>query len=195
MTPFDAELAGLVVKIESLHKRALVALFWACSGALLPEFRAWASYRGDQRERLLELAISAAREFAAHGTEPLEAADLLAALEASTPAGVSSTSAQDCWICADVGIRVLVDQGYDAAPAIEYALEPVVSAATEELYGVSQLGTSDDEEEQVRALMEHHKVMAALEFCRWATGFLRARLSPTEDDLQKLSSRASVLAP
>jgi len=199
MTPIDAELTELASRIESLSKRSLVGFFWACSGALLPEFQAWAAHRGERTEPLLRFAMAAVHEFAAHGTEPPGAARLLAALEASTPAGdssddVSSTSAQDCWICADVGIRVLVDRGYDAGPAIEYALEPVISAASEDLYGVSQLGTSDEEEEQVRGLLQHRKVTAALEFCRWATDFLQDRPSPAEEDLTLISSRASVLA-
>jgi hypothetical protein len=200
VTPLDVELAELASKIDSLPKRSLVGLFWACSGALVPEFRAWAAHRGEHTEPLLAAAMAAAHGFAAHGSEPPRAASMLAALEASAPAGdspdgVSSTSAQDCWICADVGIRVLVDQGYDAGPAIEYALEPVVSAASEELYGVSQLGTSGEEEEQVRVLLQHRKVAAALEFCRWATDFLQDRPSPTEKDLALVSSRASALAP
>lgn len=200
MTPLDAEISELASKIGSLPKRSLVGLFWACSDALLPEFQAWAAHRHERSEPLLREAMTTAYEFAARGTEPRGAADLLAVLEAATPAGdspdeVSSTSAQDCWICADVGVRVLVDQDYEAGPAIEYALEPVISAASEELYGVSQVGASDEEEEQVGILLQHRKVAAALEFCWWATGFLRERPSPTEEDLALVSSRASALAP
>src|SRR5262249_46346750 len=148
MTSLDAQLAELASKIESLSKRSLVGLFWACSNALLPTFLTWAKHRGEHTESLLRAALASAHEFAGRGAEPQAAADLLGSLEASTPAGdspdgVSSTSAQDCWICADVCIRVLVDEGYKAGPAIEYALAPVLSTASEELYGVSQLGTSD----------------------------------------------------
>lgn len=103
-------------------------------------------------------------------------------------------SAQDCWICADIGIRVLVDKNYKAGPAIEYALEPALSAASEELYGVSQLGTSDEEEEQIRVLLRHRKVAAALEFVRWATDYLQDRPEPAEEDLALVSSRATALA-
>src|SRR5207249_3188730 len=106
---------------------------------------------------------AAARNFGSGEADVSEAATLLAALERSTPPGdspdaVSSTSAQDCWICADVCIRVLVDETYDAGPAIEYALEPVVSAATQDLYGVSQLGSSEDEDARVQAVLAHPTV-------------------------------------
>jgi hypothetical protein len=43
-------------------------------------------------------------------------------LEVATPFGEARQyhcpgNAQDCWICADVCIRVLADLGYDAGPA------------------------------------------------------------------------------
>jgi hypothetical protein len=200
VTPLDTELDDLASKIRQLSTRAVVALFWASSSALLPEFEAWAAHSGEQTEPVLRTALAVAQRFAVHGTEEPEAASLLAALEASTPSGVStdevsSTSAQDCWICGDVSIRVLVDQGYDAGPCIEYALEPVLSAASEALYGVSQIGSGGQEQEQVRMLLRHSKVAASLEFCRWATDFLNDRTAPTERDLLLLNSRASVLRP
>jgi hypothetical protein len=200
VTLLDDELDDLASKIRLLSMRSVVGLFWACSGALVPEFQAWAEHREEHTEPLLRTALAAAYEFAAHGTEVASKRSLLSALEGATPSGVSpdevsSASAQDCWICADVSIRVLVDQGYDAGPAIEYALQPVISAASETLYGVSQLGASDQEQEQVRMLLQHPKVVGALKFCRWATEFLKGRPSPIEHDLALLSSRASALQP
>jgi hypothetical protein len=125
---------------------------------------------------------------------------LLDALENSTPHGhspdyYSPASAQDCWICADVCIRVLVDPGYDAGPAIEYALEPAVSRATQELFGVSQVGSGDQEEAQITAVMGHARVAEAIGFCRWAADFLGQRLSPTGDDLSLVGRNAAALTP
>jgi len=199
MTPLDRELVALASKIDSLSKRSVVGLFWACSTALLPEFQAWAAHRGEQTEPLLRAAMTVAYEFAAHGTEPPRATPLLAELEASTPPGespdaFSSQSAQDCWICADVSIRILVES-YDPGPAIWFALEPLISVVSEELYGVSQIGASDEEEEQVRVLLQQRKVAEALEFLRWATEFLQGHSSPTDDDLALVRSRASALSP
>ena len=66
---------------------------------------------------------------------------MLQTLENATPPGDSpdyyaTGNAQDCWICADLCMRVLSEPGFDAGAVIEYALEPVVNAATEELKGV-----------------------------------------------------------
>lgn len=71
-------------------------------------------------------------------SQPPHCGQLLHALELSTPPAdpadyYRSASAQDCWISADVCLRVLVDPGYDAGPAIGYALEPVVATTTNDL--------------------------------------------------------------
>lgn len=199
MRSLDAELAELASRIESLSMRSLVGLFWACSQALITDFTLWAARSGAQTEPLLQTALTSAYEFAVYGIQPQDAGGLLASLEVAMPAGdspdeVSATSAQDCWICADVGIRVLVDESYNAAPAIEYALEPVLTATSEELYGVSQIGTSDEEEVQIRRLLRHSKVAAAFEFVRWATDFLQDRPVPASEDLALVSTRAAILA-
>jgi hypothetical protein len=108
---------------------------------------------------------------------------------------VSATAAQDCWICADVAIRVLVHDEYAAGPAIEYGLEPVLQRATEELFGVSQVGGGPTENEQTEAIISHPRVSGAVEFLEWATDFLNDRPSPKEDDLELVAQRATVLAP
>lgn len=199
MSPLDVELAELASGIGVLSRRSLVGLFWACSHALISGFSTWAAHRDAQIEPLLRTALASAYEFAAHGIQPQDADGLLASLEAAMPAGdspddVSATSAQDCWICADIGIRVLVDEGYNAAPAIEYALEPVLTAESEALYGVSQVGTSNQEDAQIRRLLQQPKVAAAFEFVQWAIDFLQGQPMPTEGDLALVSSRAAVLA-
>jgi hypothetical protein len=146
------------------------------------------------------LALSAADEFAVFGVLPLDVERLLQALEAATPAGdspdhISSTLAQDCWICADVSIRVLVDTEYDPGPAIEYALEPVLSAVTHRLFGVSQIGSGPDEQMKVHAILADPAARTALEFCRWAIDYLRVRASPSENDLDLIRSRSAALLP
>jgi hypothetical protein len=45
MTAFDVYPDELGSEINSLSKRSLVALYWACSAALLPEFLRWAGHR------------------------------------------------------------------------------------------------------------------------------------------------------
>ena len=198
MTRLDTELAELSQRIRSMSDRAIAALFWACFDALSEEFSAWADHTGASTEPLLRRGQSAAYDFAAHGTQPAEASRLLAELEAGTPPvespdEVSSTSAQDCWICADVGVRVFVERDYDAGPAIEYALEPILGSVTEELFGVTQLGSGPDEDEKVETLLRHPRVEQAFAFVRWATEFLGSE--PDEQSLDTLRSRAPAIAP
>lgn len=84
---------------------------------------------------------------------------------------------------------------YKAGPAIEYALEPVVSSVSSQLFGVSQVGSGEQEEDQIRVLLEHPVLAAATDFLRWAVSMLRERPLPTRDDLDLVRSRSSVLAP
>lgn len=200
MTAYDAALDDLAERIRKLSARALAGLFWACSTALLPEAMAWAEHRGEQPDPALARGLAAARQFAAAGAPPDDPRQLLHRLEASTPSGEASDyyspgNAQDCWICADVCIRVLTDPGYDPGPAIEYALEPVVAMATQELFGVSQVGSGDQEEAQVIAIMRHPRTVEAITFCQWAIGFLEERPSPAEADLAAVASSAVALRP
>jgi hypothetical protein len=200
MTAFDLHLAELASEINSLSKRSLVALYWACSSALRPEFLRWAAHRGDSTEPLLSEALTAAYRFAAFGAEPVHAERLLRALEASTPPGdspdqFSSTDAQDCWICADVCIRALADPQYNVGPAIWYALEPIMQKATEDLFGVSQVAGGDTEADEMGQVVAHPAVASALDFLRWAITFLGNCPSPTERDLEVVHSRSMALAP
>jgi len=200
MSAFDVLLSELGSTIRSLPRRSLVALFWACSTALLEEFLRWAAHYHQSTEQLLRDTLNAAYKYAVFGTDPLDATRLLRSLEESSPSGespddFSSTAAQDCWICADVSIRVIVDPSYDAGPAIEYALEPVVSATTEELFGVSQLGSGPELEETMSVVLEASRVVAAVTFLRWALVFLSDESGLSEENLALLRSHATALTP
>lgn len=191
------ELAG---RIRRLSKRSLVGLFWSCATALQPEYLDWAERQDARTEPILREALTVARQFATLGREPVGRAELLHALEVSAPAGesadaMSATVAQDCWICADIAIRVLIHDNYDAGPAIEYALEPTLQRASEELFGVSQGGSGPDENEQVEALLAHPHVSEAVAFLQWATDYLEDRPSPSGDELDLVAERSTALAP
>lgn len=92
-------------------------------------------------------------------------------------------------------MRVLVEPGYDAGLAIEYGLEPVMTMVTQELFGVSQVGSGDQEEAQIIAIMGHPRVAEAIRFCRWASDFLHKRPSPAEEDLAAVVRTAAALTP
>jgi hypothetical protein len=200
MTAYDTALNDLAARIRRLSARALAGLFWACSTALLPEAVAWAEHWGQQPGPALAEGLAAAYQFAAAGARPPGPRQLLRRLEASAPFGESPDyyspgNAQDCWICAAVSIRVLADPGYDPGRAIQYALEPVMAMATQELFGVSQVGSGDQEEAQVIAIMSHPLAAGAIRFCQQASDFLRKRPSPAEDDLAELARTATALTP
>jgi hypothetical protein len=199
VTRYDDLLAELADVIDALPRPSVVAFFWACSSALLTEFTDWATRTSAGTEPILSKALDAARSFAL-GAHTQAANQLLQDLERSTPPGespdeFSTTFAQDCWICADVCIRIMVDPSYKAGPAVEHALEPVVTVVTEELFGVSQLGTQQPTRDSTDAIIAHPRVSTAIAFVQWAFEFLRARPAPRGDDLAQLHSRAAVLAP
>jgi hypothetical protein len=203
LTVLDAFVDEMTTKIDRLSMRSIVALYWACSSALAPVYRKWVADTHAQTERVLEVALTAGYQFAVSGREPSDKRELLQALEVSAPpgdllykAGKSvETAAQDCWICGDIGIRVLVDDGYSAGGAIEYPLEPVLQCATERLYGVLQVGSGPDEYRQVEAVMSEPDVSGAVDFVRWAVSFLDDQLAPAADDLELIGHRARVLRP
>ena len=200
MTAYNTALDDLADRIRKLSTRALSGLFWACSTALLPEAVAWAEHWGAQPDPALAQGLAAAYQLAVTGAPPPDPRQVLQRLEATAPFGESRDyyspgNAQDCWICAAVSIRVLADPSYDACRAIQYALEPVVAMATQELFGVSQVGSGDQEETQVIAIMSHPRVAEAISFCQRASDFLRERPSPDEEDLAELVRTATALAP
>lgn len=200
MTAFDDVLDDFAERIDRLPRTSTVALFLACASGLLPEFRRWAAHTGQTTEPLAQRALATARAFALTGDIPPDAKELLTSLEQATPEGespdeFSATTAQDFWICVDVGIRVITDPDYQAGTAIEYALEPIVQQATERLFGVTQLGGGPEEDTQMAAILREADVNAALGFCSWVLGFLTERPTLTEPDLAELTNRASTLTP
>jgi Protein of unknown function (DUF416) len=200
MTSCDAIIEPLANRLRSLPGRAQIALFWASSMALLPEAEAWAEHTGMQTVTTLSDTLDEVYRIVVSGELPENIAELLETLEATTPHGESpdafdSTYAQDCWICADVSIRLLVKPEYDAAPAIYYALEPIFDRVTNELYHVSQVGSSDQEASQVEVILNHPRVAESIDFCMWACEFLGKHETLDVADLAIIKERARVLAP
>ena len=70
-----------------------------------------------------------------------------------------------------------------------------MAMATQELFGVSQVGSGDEEEAQVIVIMSHPRVAEAISFCQRASDFLRMRPSPDEEDLAELARMATALTP
>jgi hypothetical protein len=203
LTTLDAVIDELEAMVNRLSRRSAAGLYWACSSALAPFYVKWATEVGVQSEAALGQVLATAYEFAVSGREPDRTAELLQALESSTPPGellyraskLLETAAQDCWICADATIRTLVDPSLTAGRAIWYALEPVLQHATERLFGVLQVGSGPDEYRQIESVMSEPDVSAATDFVRWAVNFLEGRPAPAAEDLELMGQRAMVLRP
>jgi len=198
MTRLDSVLADLAVRIRGMSIRGQAALFWACSEALVDAFLEWADRTGSDTAQVLRSGQLATYGFVTLGVESTDAIELLSEFEEKAPFGESidmipSTTAQDCWICADVGIRVWVSESYDPGPAIEFALEPILGTVTEELFGFTQVGSGPSEEMQIEAVLQDERIVRVLDFMNWATN--RLGVEPDDEALAELRERGRVLLP
>ena len=200
MTQLDRLLEALTADIRQLPTRSTILLFAACATGLRPAFVAWEAVRRTGNQGLLDRAISAAYSYMREGQVPGDLKSLLKLMEDATPPGdspdaVSSTDAQDCWISADTAIRLMVDPAFDAAPVIYYALEPIVQATTLDLYGVSDVGSGENEAAMVARVAEDARVMAAVGFLRWAVERLGAEGAEDDELVDQLQARSIALSP
>jgi hypothetical protein len=199
LTALDIFIDKASARINRLPERSLVGLFWACASALMPEYLNWAvAYGIPGGEAILRSALDSARSYSEFGLMPPDAAALLAELEQAVPADDMPgdglvTFAQDCWICADVGIRTLVDSHYSAGAAIWYALEPILHRTSEDLFGVYQVGGGPGQNAKVEVILAQSRVSRAIDFVDWATEFLSEQTAPSSSDLDLVRERAGAL--
>jgi len=200
MSAYDDLLGELGRQVDGLARRSASLIFLACGEALLPHLRAWANRRDEDPDPLLAAAAAGAESYALRGLVPVGGMRLLSRLEAATPPGdqpdaTTAATAQDCWICFDVSVRIAVDRAYHPGTAVEYALEPVISAASLRHHGVTQVGSGPDEPAELAVVLGDDHVAAAVDFWRWALGRLADREAPTADDAVAVRERALVLQP
>jgi hypothetical protein len=197
VSSYDVLLAELARRHGALAPRPAAGIFASCAGALRGELLAWLDISDDPDVRLLDVAVAAAYGYAS-GDDPPGLPGLLASLEARTPPGeasngVSPQFALDCWICADSAIRIAVDPAFEWGPVIEYALEPVVTVTTEDLHGVSQLGSEPEEERKLQDILDDARVREAVGFLRWAAQLADGADALAREDLDTMSVRATAL--
>lgn len=189
MTVLDRQLEQLAALINALSRRSQAALFWAAS-TVHSESVSWRSEERDEMRTLLLEAQDAAYAFCLGGSPVDRAGALLDGLDRPLPENVV---AQSSWICADAALRIVVDVTFESGMSIEYALEPVIGRASEELFGFWQVGSSEVEDEQVAEIMAHPDVVNAVEFCRWAVRELAVSGAPSAAVLADIRARAAVL--
>jgi hypothetical protein len=194
----DARLERLEVGIGGLSSRAQAALFHTCAVALSPLYEAWAQAGGMEHVPLLKQVIAHGRAYALGGALNESATRLLREMERAAPPGeaigsVDSTLAQDAWICADASLRVVVQPASHPGDWLEYALNPLIVSVTEDLYGVAQLGSGEDDRD--RAVLGDPRVTAAIERLDWAVSELRGKDAVSERELSDLLEGLKVLVP
>ena len=204
ITTLDDLVADLAWDIDRLSPRAAVAFYAAACGALRPRSGAWASPPADE---LLDAALDAARAYAATGVCGPAAADLLAAVEEETPDADDPTPsglAYGCWTCADVALRTAVGAGArggagpgapGAGYGVGYALDPVISAATQRLFGVAGLDNGPEDAAALDAVLAEPEVLAGVAVVRDAVDHLAAHPEPDPADLDTVAALLSGLAP
>jgi hypothetical protein len=199
MRVYDQILADLAAGISALPPRNATLLFAAAAKALQPEYQAWAAHSRAPSGMLLERALTVAFELVLVGRADVDLVELLDDIEGATP-GESpdwfpSTNAQDCLICADVAIRVNVDRSFAAGPVVEYALEPVLQAASERLFRVTSLGGGPDEQAQEAILLDDDRVVGAIASVRDAITLLRRIPEPDQATVDEICAGMLALCP
>jgi hypothetical protein len=190
VTALDLELERLSSRIDSLPRRAQVALFWASSRAHFESNNDWVDSRSPQ-VRVLQQAQEVARACSLDHISDPQVTELLEQLDSSLP---ENLVAQASWICVDAALRIIADPGFDPGMSIEYALEPAVGRTSEELFGYWQVGSDGNEDDELTAIMAHPRVRAAVEFCRWSLQQLEETSMPDNALLESIRTRAMDLA-
>lgn len=66
---------------------------------------------------------------------------------------VEFTAAQDCWICLDATLRASLG-AYEASESTWYMLEPLFQAASQRLFGLTDVGSLRQDEAEPRILAD-----------------------------------------
>jgi hypothetical protein len=191
LSPFDSAIEILAGRIDSLA-RDLQIVFFACAAeALVPRYLDWCADAGvEMRDGLLLNALDESRRIVG-GYRSANGRSLLEQLAAAAPAEPTDaawfTAAQDCWICADTSLRISVE-GYKAADATWFVLEPLFQKVSEDLFGFSQASTEmQDESEEL--VLQNARLVAAIAAVDEAISIFSS--GPITDEL--VSRAASVL--
>ena len=95
-------------------------------------------------------------------------------------------------ICADVCVRLMVEQSCRPGSAVEYALEPLIQWVTHDLFGVSQLASN--EKEYASRVLDDPRMPRAMSSIEASVGDIARRTIEQQSELD-LCSQATVLRP
>lgn len=191
MSPFEESAERIGSLLSSLSARGQVALAVCTSRVLTSHYREWCAERGleDHSDLLLEAQDGAAR-FATGDDAPCRQG-LLADLEEATPSdqsgGSTFTAIQNGWICADIAIRIQRDE-FAIEQSAWYLLEPTFQAVSERLFGVTDVGSREQDTKEAEAL-RHPDLVAALRGLEDAAALLAGLTDIRVRDLRELEER------
>lgn len=196
MSPFEEVVESIAQRIEGLGTDAQVALYCSTARALLSSYVAWSRDYGEVAGlSLLEGAIRTAGSGAADSKDPARI-ELLSQLEAFAPDShrhsAHFVAAQACWICVDIALRLPGGQ-FQARDGAWYLLEPIFQSVTEELFGLSDVGSQRQETDEGTAL-QSEALMSAVTALETTLDYLEAG-SMQDHDVVALSRWLAPLNP
>jgi hypothetical protein len=154
----------LRLRLSLLPKPAQVAVFMTAAELLHSRWQRWAVARGVVAQQEFDECVATVRAFIEGGQLPLGSDLLLERVQSVAPSEstdtIDFTAAQDCWICLDTALRSSLDR-YDAPDATWYLLEPLFQAASQTLFGVVDVGSSEQDVDEA-LLLQDEQVGAAL---------------------------------
>lgn len=197
MSPFEAIAHRLGIALQSLSKRAQVAVLLCSARAFMPQYLEWSAWGGDDDQSgLLGEALDVAAAFAV-GVGGPSAEGLLTLVEAAIPVDTSDvpgfTTAQDCWICADLALRVSLG-AFAVEDAAWYILEPIFQSTSERLFGVSDVGSQAQGHAEAEVLSDP-VVLSAVGAVEGVIELLTSRPSPDVGDLDHITDVLRSLNP
>lgn len=199
MSPFEEVNREISANAAGLTRRSQVLLLAAASRVLFPRYQEWHIEAGQPDSTLMLLvdSIAAAEHFATGVAGRPAIETLIADLEQDAPSEptdvASFTAAQDCWILADSAIRTISGR-FTASDATWYMLEPMFQTTCQRLFGVSDVGSSQQAAMEQEAL-EDPMLEAAVGALESSIYRLAAIATPNEDVLASCIVALDALRP
>jgi uncharacterized protein len=198
-SPFETIVDRLADKLGDVSRRGQVLLFASAAQAMLPSYARWHVLEGrsHEQQQLLVAATEAGRRFAVTGEAPADGERLLSQLESETPDGESDADgvvpAQGAWIIGEIAVRSSLGQ-FEPPRGAWYLLESQFQATSERLFGVTDVGSERQDEDEATALADPVLNEAILAVER-SVDHLLGVAEPTDRDAAWVAEALTPLAP
>ena len=172
MTEFDVIIDRFAREIDSLPRMSQSIFFVSAAGAIYDSHSGTIdnlSLATTFRHALKTISDAIVGEAVPPATHQRRVADTLNIVNSRIP---DDLILENSWICLDAAGRIIIDPTYSSGRSVEFALQPSVDIATMNKFGVWQLGSGNQEEDQVAEVMKTNRVVRALSYCRRAIIYL-----------------------